>query len=152
MAEFALRNLLEDWLQLLQKLALVQGAMYEAVAFDLGATLRMWQAGVVAPSGLWWNAPLADVLIELGYDRPDPGLDLISDGEPKDLGFDARVLRIFGVQLSILEGVVSVSGGGCGTSTLLGHVLINIYDKVVAPSGLDDNGQLWDSLRAAAGC
>lgn len=144
MAEHALRDLLEDWSRLLQKLALVQGPIYEAVSRDLGAVLRMWQAGVVAPLGLWWNAPLANVLLELGYDRP-AGLDIIVDPQG---GFDARVLELFGVQLSMLEGVVDVSGGGCGTSTLLGHVLINIYDKVVAPSGLDDDGELWASLRA----
>ena len=133
----------------------MDGPVYEALAFDLGSVLRMWQAGVVEPSGLWWNAALADVLLGLGYDGPDPGLDLIADprGEPQALRFEQRVLKLFEVQLSILQGVVSVSGGGCGTTTLLGHVLVNIYHKVLAPSGLDKNGQLWDSLRAAGvGC
>jgi hypothetical protein len=146
MAEARLRMLLEDLVVRLRALAAKRDAVAVQSSDIIGAFVRVWQAGVVTLSGVAWNNSLAQQLKELGYHRDVPLLDLVS-AVPNNIPFDDRVLDVYYVQLSILQGVVSVSGSSCLTSSVLGAMLNRVYSQVLEPSGLDENGNILQSLR-----
>lgn len=143
MSEVALRGLLEELTARLKSLTGKCEMVAVQTAQILGAFVRAWHAGVVEPSELSWNDSLACELKELGCLHVVPILDLLSN-ESKNV--DDRVLNMFDVQLSILQGVLRVSGGGCLTSQILGPMVNTFYFKVLVPSKMDQSGEILNTL------
>lgn len=145
MTEAALCGLLQDLVVRLRSLRGNNNLVAVKSSEIMGTFVRVWQAGVVEPSRLLWNETLAQELKELGFHHTVPLLDLMDDAADNS-NFDSLVLRTFHVQLSILQGVVSVSGGMCMVSAILGPMLNTMYYKVLAPSGLDRSGEIIRTL------
>jgi hypothetical protein len=143
MAEVALRGLLEELIARLKSLAGNDNMAAVQTSQILGAFVRAWQAGVVEPSGLLWNDSLARELKDLGCFHVVPILDMMSN-ESKNV--EERVLNMFDVQLSILQGVMRVSGGACLTSQILGPMITMFYYKVLVPSGMDQSEEIRRTL------
>jgi hypothetical protein len=143
MAEVALRGLLEELIARLKSLAGNHNMTAVQASQILGAFVRAFQACVVEPSGLSWNDSLASDLKDLGFFHHAPLLDMMSN-ESKNV--DERVLNMFDVQLSILQGVMRVSGGTCLTSQILGPMLSMFYYKVLVPSRLDQSEEIRQAL------